>query len=137
MKKSEAYESLENMAKNTYRSEGREYSDEELERESLRTMVDMETVQGRRSEHAHAHSSVYLVRLVVESCDDTNVRIRRHINTVIYVVILLYTYYLYENINTKCSRFDLLPPFADLCLHSSSSSFRRLCAAGAFSQKNR
>ena len=96
-----------------YRSVGREYSDEELERESLGTMVDMETVQGRRSEHAHAHSSVYLVRLVVESCDDTNVRIRRHINTVIYVVILLYTYYLYENINTKCSRLNLLSPFAD------------------------
>ena len=63
-----------------YYSEGREYSDEELERESLGTMVDMETVQRRRSEHAHAHSRVYLVRLAVESCDDTNVRIRRHIN---------------------------------------------------------
>ena len=125
------------MAKDTYRSEGREYSDEELERESLRTMVDMETVQGRRSEHAHAHSRVYLARIAVDSCDDTNVPIRRHINTVIYVVILLYTYYLYGNINTKCPRFDLLPPFADLCLNSSSLSVRRLYAADALAQKNR
>ena len=118
-------------------SEDKKYSDEELERESLVTMVGVQTVQGRRSEHAHAHSRVYLARTAVDSCDDTNVPIRRHINTVIYVVISLYTYYLYENINTKCSRFDLLPPFADLCLNSSSLFFRHLCAADALAQKNR
>ena len=63
-------------------------------------MIDMQTVQDGQSEHAHAHSRVYLARIAVDSCDDTNVPIRRHINTVIYVVISLYTYYLYENIKT-------------------------------------
>ena len=47
MQKSEAYESLEAMAKNMYYSEDREYSDEELERGSLGTVIDMQTVQGR------------------------------------------------------------------------------------------
>ena len=114
-------------------SEDKKYSDEELGRESLVTMIDMQTVQGRRSEHAH--SRVYLARLAVDSCDDTNVRMRRDI--VIYAVILLYTHYLYENINTNCSRFNQLPPFVDLCLNSSSLFFRRLCAAGTLAKKNR
>ena len=124
------------MAKGMYYSECREYSDEKLERGSLGTMVDMESVQGRQSMRVlHRNSLAYLVWLAAESCEGINVRIRRHI--VICVVILLYTYYLYENINTKCSRFDFLPPFVDLCLNSSSSSFRRLYAADALAQKNR
>ena len=45
------------MAKDMYYSEGREYSDEELERGSLGTMVDMESVQGRRSGHACVESA--------------------------------------------------------------------------------
>ena len=57
MQKSEAYESLEAMAKDMYHSEGREYSDEKLERGSLGTMVDMESVQGRRSGHACVESA--------------------------------------------------------------------------------
>ena len=120
-----------------YYSEGREYSDEELERGSLGlwSIWNQCWVDGQGTRVLHPHRRVYLARLAAESRDNTNVRILRHI--VIYVVILLYTNYLYENINTKCSRFDFLPPFTDLCLNSSSLSFRCLCAAGAFSQKNR
>ena len=54
MQKSEAYESLEAMAKYMYYSEDREYSDEELERGSLGTVIDMQTVQSRQSEHSHS-----------------------------------------------------------------------------------
>ena len=57
MQKSEAYESLETIAKDMYYSEGGEYSDEELEKGSLGTMVDMESVQGRRSERASVESA--------------------------------------------------------------------------------
>ena len=57
MKKSDAYESLEAMTKDMYYSEGREYSDAKLERESLGTMIDMQTVQVRRSEHACIEST--------------------------------------------------------------------------------
>ena len=108
-----------------YRSVGREYSDKELERESLGTMVDMETVQRRRSEHAHAHSRVYLVRLAVESCDDTNVRIRRHIN--IRRDITTYTPIIYMKISTQNVQGSICSCHSStLCLNSSSLSFRCL-----------
>ena len=42
------------MTNDMYYSEDRGYSDEELERESLGTMIDMKPVQGRQSEHARA-----------------------------------------------------------------------------------
>ena len=63
MWKSEAYESLETMAKDMYYSEGREYSDEKLERESLVTMIDMNQCRadGQNIHVLNPHSRVYLV----------------------------------------------------------------------------
>ena len=91
--------------------------------------------QNMRVLNPHSHVLVYLAWSAVESFDDTNVRMRRDI--VIYAVILLYTHYLYENINTNCPRFNQLPLFVDLCLNSSSLSVRLLYAADALAQKNR
>ena len=57
MQKSENYESLESTTKDMHYSEEIEYSDEESERGSLGTMIDVQTVQVGRSGHPCVESA--------------------------------------------------------------------------------